>query len=195
VAEFVEALSAFGDVGVIPLLDAANSMGARDLRILPQTGDASWGMPLTAEWGRVGSPVRAGFVLGANLAADADEDLRDALGNLELLVVSDIAMTDTARLADVVLPAASFAEKDGTFTNIERRIQRLTPTVPSPGMARADWEIFVDLSQYFDRPLDFTRPQEIWQDIGNAVERYAGITYGDIGLNGTRPEARALQPA
>jgi predicted molibdopterin-dependent oxidoreductase YjgC len=104
-------------------------------------------------------------------------------------------MTDTARLADVILPAASFAEKTGTFTNSERRVQRLFETVPSPGMARAEWQIFVDLSQYFEHPLDFVRPDDIWDDIRAAVARYGDIGYTDIGLTGARPRGLALQPA
>lgn len=196
IAAFVDVLGQGGEVGTIPMLDDCNSMGARDLDILPAiSGGVNWGPPLTAELARITSPVRAAFVLGSNLAAEYDDPAaREGLENLDLLVVSELTMTDTAKLADVILPAASFAEKIGTFTNTERRVQRLTETVPSPGIARADWEIFVDLSQFFDRPLDYTGPEEIWEDIRHAVGKYNGITYIDMGLSGARPEAAALQP-
>jgi predicted molibdopterin-dependent oxidoreductase YjgC len=112
---------------------------------------------------------------------------------LDLLVVSELMLTDTARLADVVLPAASFAEKSGTFTNTERRIQRIAEAVPSPGIARADWETLVDLSQYFDRPLGFASVEDIWDDIRRSLPRYASVSYEDLGLRGVRPAAGSLQ--
>ena len=98
-------------------------------------------------------------------------------------------MTETARQADVILPAASFAEKTGTFTSSERRIQMVQETVPSPGVARSDWEILVDLSQYLGRPLDFALPRDIWEAIRSAVPAYSAVLYGDVGGRGTRPES------
>jgi predicted molibdopterin-dependent oxidoreductase YjgC len=103
-----------------------------------------------------------------------------------------LMLTDSAKCADVILPAASFAEKIGTFTNTERRIQKLNVTVPTPGIARSDWEILVDLSQYFDRPLEYTLPDDIWNDIRTSVDKYAGVTYADLGLAGARPSALQL---
>jgi predicted molibdopterin-dependent oxidoreductase YjgC len=99
-------------------------------------------------------------------------------------------MTETAQLADVVLPVASFAEKFGTFTNTERRIQMITQCVPPPGIARSDWEILVDLSQSFEHPLDYFSPEQIWEDIREHVPAYAGLSYMDIGPGGVRPEAQ-----
>lgn len=196
VAALVDVLGQAGEVGTVPLLDHANSMGARDLRLMPALpGGIAWGPPVPSDLARITSPVRAAFILGANVAAEIDDaTVLEALRALDLLVVTELTMTDTARLAHVVLPAASFAEKAGTFTNSERRVQRLTETVPSPGIARADWEIFVDLSQYFDRPLMFSRPEEVWNDIQENIPAYGGLTYTDIGLRGTRPVARQPQP-
>jgi predicted molibdopterin-dependent oxidoreductase YjgC len=196
VASFVDVIGEGAEVGTIPLLDDCNSMGARDLGLLPAiSGGVRWGPPLTAEFSRFASPIKAAFVLGSNLAADLEDSASlEGLENLDLLVVTELTMTDTAKLADVILPAASFAEKTGTFTNTERRVQRLTETVPSPGIARADWEIFVDLSQYFDNPLGFSRSEEIWDDIRRSVDAYADITYIDMGLSGARPESATLQP-
>jgi predicted molibdopterin-dependent oxidoreductase YjgC len=109
------------------------------------------------------------------------------LQQLDLLVVNELFMTETARLADVVLPAASFAEKIGTFTSSERRVQLIRDVVPSPGIARADWEILVDLSQYMPRPLDYALPQQIWEGIRESVPAYAPVAFGDIAAQGVRP--------
>jgi predicted molibdopterin-dependent oxidoreductase YjgC len=138
--------------------------------------------------------VRAAFVLGSNLVkGEPGLGLAEKLRGLDLLVVHELFLTDTARLADVILPAASFAEKLGTFTNTERRVQAITETVPAPGIARADWEILVDLSQYLERPLSYTLPGEIWAEIAAEVPAYRGLSLSEIGGTGARP--RALQPA
>ncbi len=195
VATFVEALQSIGSVGTLPLLDDCNSMGARDLGILPDGVDgASWGMPFVQRLSAPDSPIRAALILGSNLARDEpDPGFAARLRDLDLLVVHELFLTDTARLADVILPAASFAEKTGTFTNTERRVQVITETVPSPGIARADWEILVDLSQYFDQPLSYTLPQQIWDEIAGRVAAYRGLSLSKIGPTGARPHA--LQPA
>ena len=87
------------------------------------------------------------------------------------------------------MPAASFAEKIGTFTNTERRVQAITATVPAPGIARADWEILVDLSQYFEHALSYTVPQQIWAEIADTVPAYRGLSLSEIGPTGARPRA------
>jgi predicted molibdopterin-dependent oxidoreductase YjgC len=159
-------------------------MGARDLGILP---DDAWGTSVADRLLGPDSQVRAAFLLGADVAASGDEIVARRLNQLHLLVVSELFMTETARLADVVLPAASFAEKVGTFTNSERRVQMIRETVPSPGLARADWEALVDLSQYFPRPLDYALPQDVWDGVRATVPAYANISYADIGSSGVRP--------
>jgi NADH-quinone oxidoreductase subunit G len=195
VASFVDVLKTIGRVGTLPLLDDCNSMGARDLDILPAANDGtSWGVPFLEQLNAPGSPVRAAFLLGPNLLRDEPAcELAARFRALDLLVVHELFLTDTAKLADVILPAASFAEKSGTFTNSERRVQVITETVPAPGIARADWEILVDLSQYFDRPLTYTLPQQIWGEIADEVPAYRGLSRSEIGPTGARP--RALQPA
>jgi len=191
-ADLVEALGASGQpVGSIPMLADCNSMGARDLRIVPAGEDGSpWGPPAVADLLAPESQVRAAFLLGVNLARDftGEAQLRRLRG-LDLLVVHELMMTETARFADVVLPAASFAEKTGTFTNTEGRVQALSVAVPSPGIARADWEILVDLSQHLNNPLDYATPEEVWEDIRRSVDRYGGVTYRDLGPRGVLPSS------
>jgi predicted molibdopterin-dependent oxidoreductase YjgC len=190
VADLVEAMArAAGSAGVIPLLDECNSMGARDLGLYP--GNAPHGVSLADALSRGDSGIRALLSLGVDLARDVPGAV-GALQALDLLVVTDLMMTETARLAHVVLPAASFAEKTGTLTNTERRVQLLQPAVPRPGIARSEWEVLVDLSQAFDQPLGYAFADQVWDDIQSATPTYSGLRYPDIGPRGTRP--RVLQP-
>lgn len=185
VSDLVDALGERATVGLLPLLDAANSLGARDLGVLPRSG---WDSSAVDALLGPDSQVRAAFLLGANPVRDfpAPETNR-RLEQLDLLVVNELFVTETARLADAVLPAASFAEKMGTFTNSERRVQLLRNVVPTPGVARADWEILVDLSQYTDRPMDYALPQEVWEDIRREVPAYSALSLDDIAPQGLRP--------
>ncbi|HZU13149.1 MAG TPA: NADH-quinone oxidoreductase subunit NuoG [Chloroflexota bacterium] len=191
--DFVEALRARAAVGTLPLLDAANSMGARDLDILPPDG---WSSSVIDALLGPDSQVRAAILAGADLAAGAGEETLRRLNQLDLLVVQELFMTETARLADVVLPAASFAEQIGTFTNSERRVQRLHEAVPAPGVARADWEILVDLSQHFDNALPYAGARQIWDDIRRTVPAYAPVAFDSIGPRGVRiEETQVLESA
>jgi predicted molibdopterin-dependent oxidoreductase YjgC len=93
------------------------------------------------------------------------------------MVVQDIFLTDTARLADVVLPAASFAESEGTFANSERRVQRVRPAIKSPGEARRDVDILIDLFERMGVPQSATTPEEVWDEFRQLAPIFTGITY------------------
>ena len=123
--------------------------------------------------------VKAMYIMGENpVLSDPNADhLEEALRKLDFLVVQDIFMTETARLADVVLPAASFAEKDGTFTNTERRVQRVRKALNPPGNAMADWEIIRDLAARMGHPMPYRSPEEIFVEMATLVPSYAGISY------------------
>lgn len=191
VDELIQALGPVG--GTLPLLDEANSMGARDLGVLPANG---WAGSAEETLLSADSQVRAAFLAGANPAQGDNEQIVRRLSRLDLLVVQELFMTETARLADVILPAASFAEQVGTFTNSERRVQRLHESVPAPGVARADWEILVDLSQYFAEPLPFSDARQVWDDIRRSVPAYAPIAFDAIGPRGVRiVESQVLESA
>jgi len=123
--------------------------------------------------------LKALYVMGENpLISDPDlTHVEHALGNLEFLVVQDIFLTETAELADVVLPAASFAEKDGTYTNTERRVQLARKAIDPPGKARADWEIIADLLARLGLRADYPDTASVMREINALTPSYAGITY------------------
>jgi len=103
-----------------------------------------------------------------------------ALDSVEFLVVSDIFLTETAEKADVVLPAASFAEKNGTFTNTERRVILVRKALDAPGDARSDWEIICDLSSALGYPMSYSSASEIMDEIAELTPIYGGIHHDRI---------------
>ena len=102
---------------------------------------------------------------------------REALCRLDFLVVQDLFLTETAQMADVVLPAASFAEKDGTFTNTERRIQRVRRALDPPGESRADWEILAGIASRLGYPMHYDSPAEIMEEAAAVTPIYGGIRF------------------
>jgi len=126
--------------------------------------------------------LKAMYIMGEDPAlTDADANhVRKALDSLDFLVCQNLFMTETAKYADVFLPAACYAEKDGTFTNTERRVQRVRKAVEPPGQCRPDWEIICDLSRRLGHPMDFDSPEEVFEEIRTLVPQYAGITYERI---------------
>ncbi|MCC6347822.1 MAG: molybdopterin-dependent oxidoreductase, partial [Nitrospirales bacterium] len=125
------------------------------------------------------------FILGED-PAQTDPDLhhvRKALESVEFLVVQDIFPTETTRFADVILPGASFAEKDGTFTNGERRVQRVRKAIePLAGMA--EWQVISRLSTLMGYPMHYAHPSEIMEEIASLVPIYGGISYGRLEQGG-----------
>jgi formate dehydrogenase major subunit/formate dehydrogenase alpha subunit len=127
------------------------------------------------------------FIMGENpLLSDPDQGhARSALERLEFLVVQDIFLTETARLADVVLPAACYAEKDGTFTNTERRVQRVRKAIEPPGKARADWLILCTLAEAAGYGgMRYAGPAEVMAEIACLTPSYGGITYDRLDAHG-----------
>jgi len=129
-----------------------------------------------------GKGVRGMYIMGENpVLSDPDGDhVVHALESLDFLVVQDIFLTETAALADVVLPAASFAEKDGTFTNSERRVQRVRKAIEPVGEARADWEIIAAVSTAMGYPMQYCSAGEIFDEIASVTPSYAGISYARL---------------
>ncbi|MCK4535220.1 MAG: molybdopterin-dependent oxidoreductase, partial [Syntrophobacterales bacterium] len=122
------------------------------------------------------------YIMGENpMISDPDlTHVEASLKNLDILVVQDIFLTETAQLADVVLPSACFAEKDGTFSNTERRVQRIRKAVEAPGEAKADWQIISELATKMNYTMDYSSAEEIMDEINGLTPSYAGITYERI---------------
>ena len=123
--------------------------------------------------------VKAMYIVGENpVLSDANANhVTHSLQSLDFLVVQDIFLTETAMLADVVLPAASFAEKNGTFTNTERRIQMVRKAVEPPGQSRTDLEIIVDLAGRLGYPMHYADPEDVMREISALTRIYHGVTY------------------
>jgi predicted molibdopterin-dependent oxidoreductase YjgC len=124
--------------------------------------------------------IKALYLVGENPAlSDPDiQHVQKALARLEFLVVQDIFLSETAKLAHVVLPAASFAEKDGTFTNTERRVQRIRETVQPIGDSKPDWWIISQLVQRLGvKGFDYVHPSTIMEEISALTPSYGGISY------------------
>lgn len=124
--------------------------------------------------------LKAAFVMGENpLLSDPDiNHTREAFKRLEFLVVQDMFLTETAQLAHVVLPAASFAEKDGTFTNTERRVQRIRKAVEPVGNSKPDWWIICEIAKRMGAyGFDFSHPSEVMDEIARLTPSYGGINY------------------
>jgi formate dehydrogenase alpha subunit len=151
----------------------------------------AWGVPLPSNrGGRITDFVEkaAEGVLKAFYCFGEDPARSEAnttkvlkgLGKLEFIVCQDIFMTETAKLANVVLPATCFAEKDGTFTNTERRVQRVRQAVAPPGKARADWQIICEVSAGMGFPMTYRHPGEIWDEMAALTPTLSGISYARI---------------
>ncbi len=123
--------------------------------------------------------VKAVYIFGENpLRSDPDVNhVTHCLEHVEFLVVQDIFLTETAQIADVVLPGATFAEKDGTFTSAERRIQRIRKAVEPVGQSKPDWRILMELMQAMGYDKEYTHPHEIFDEMSQLTPTYKGITY------------------
>ena len=119
------------------------------------------------------------YIMGENpMISDPDQNhIKKALKKLDFLLVQDIFLTETAEFADVVLPAASFAEKDGTFTNTERRIQRINKAIDPIGDSKADWQILMEISTLLGYEEYYADPSEIMDEIAACTPSYGGISY------------------
>ena len=198
--------------GIYPMRPGANEQGAWDVGCVPdrlpgyrRVSDLNDRQEVEAIWdttipetpglrlaeiieGSKDGRVKAAFIIGDsfNFSNGKLGDGLAALDNLEFLVVCDSFMTATAQMADVVLPRATFAEKDGTFTNLERRIQRLKPGKNLPeGGARPEWQVIQDVAHKMGAPgFLLTSPSETMDEIARVAPIYAGISYRSLANQG-----------
>jgi formate dehydrogenase alpha subunit len=196
--------------GVNPLRGQNNVQGACDMGALPNVypgyqsvEDAlirlnfqqAWGVELPDSKGLTvvemmhaveHDEIKALYIMGENPAL-SDPNLnrtRKAIEKVDFLVVQDIFLTETAEYADVVLPSACFAEKDGTFTNTERRVQRVRKAVAAPGQARNDWEILCALAGRMGYPMAYESAAQIMEEIASLTPIYRGISFDRIETTG-----------
>jgi len=138
--------------GLIALLPGGNSRGALDMGVRPDAGptgtvSATAGLSARDMWAAAAEGRLRGMYIAGMNPAKSSPAIAEALAQLEFLVVQDLFLTETAQLADVVLPAAAFAEREGTFTNAERRVQRFRQARQPEGDAPPDWLVFQDLAR------------------------------------------------
>jgi formate dehydrogenase alpha subunit len=126
--------------------------------------------------------IKAMYVMGENpLITDPNlNHTQEAFEKLEFLVVQDIFLTETAQLAHVVLPAACFAEKDGTFANTDRRVLRVRKALEAPGECREDWKFIVDISARMGYPMEYENSAQIMDEIASVTPSYAGISHARL---------------
>ena len=197
--------------GVNPLRGQNNVQGACDMGALPNvyTGyqpvvDLAIRDRMEKAWGVEKLPEKPGitvtemmenahegkmkvlYIIGENpMISDPDlNHAKKSLENLDFLVVQDIFLTETAQMADVVLPAASFAEKEGTFVNTERKVQLIRKAVEPPGDAKEDWRIIADLSGRMGYPMNYGSAKDIMEEIAGVTPSYCGINYGRLKSDG-----------
>ncbi len=182
--------------GVGPLFEDANSLGARDMGVLPDTLP---GYQPVKEVGKsyaemLSNPqIKALLIMGANPARHLTGEKLPS--TLEFTVVQDILLTETAQQADVVLPAVTFAEKEGSMTNVDHHIQAIRRALrPLPG-ARADWEILVELASHFGQQWNYDSPRDILAEIASSNPFYTGLTWEDLGAQGVRTQEQEVARA
>ena len=196
--------------GLHPLRGQNNVQGASDAGLIPMVYpdyqsvsdpavrakfEQAWGVELDPEPGltvveimaaALEGKIRGMYMMGENpfLSDPNVNKVRKALANLEFLVVQDIFLTETAEFADVILPATSFFEKRGTYTNTDRRVQVGREAIRPPGGAREDWQITCALAARMGYPMSYGSPEEVFAEFTALAPSYAGLTYPILGREG-----------
>lgn len=192
-------------VGVNPLRGQNNVQGSCDMGSFPHElpgyrhisdttvraeFEAAWGVPLDPEPGlripnmfdaAIAGSFKGLYCQGEDIAqSDPNtQHVSHALESMECIVVQDIFLNETAKFAHVLLPGSSFLEKDGTFTNAERRISRVRQVMP-PMAGLADWEVTVKLANALGYPMHYTHPEQVMQEIAALTPSFAGVSYEKI---------------
>lgn len=197
-------------VGVNPLRGQNNVQGSCDMGSFPHElpgyqhvaddaargrFEADWGVPIDNEPGlripnmfdaAIEGSFKALYVQGEDIAqSDPNtQHVEAALTSLECLIVQDIFLNETAKFAHVLLPGSSFLEKDGTFTNAERRINRVRKVMEPLG-GKADWEVTLELSRAMGYPMNYAHPAEIMDEIARLTPSFAGVNYAKLDEQGS----------
>ena len=192
--------------GLHPLRGQNNVQGASDAGLIPMVYpdyqgvedqatrgrfEEAWGVPLDPKPGltvveiitaALSGKIRGMYMMGENpfLSDPNINKVRKALAALDFLCVQDIFLTETAEFADVILPATSFFEKTGTYTNTDRRVQIGRKAIDPPGQARVDWEIVCEIARRMGYPMGYGGPEEIFREFVELAPSYAGLTYRNL---------------
>ena len=193
--------------GLHPLRGQNNVQGASDAGLIPMVYpdyqpvddpeirakfEAAWHCSLSPDPGltvveithaALEGGIRGMYIMGENpfLSDPNVNKVRQALSNLDFLVVQDIFLTETAEFADVILPASAFVEKLGTYTNTDRRVQLGRPALALPGSARLDWEIIQDISNRVGYPMNYTSAEQIFDEFAGLTSSYATLRHDNLG--------------
>jgi formate dehydrogenase major subunit len=193
--------------GLHPLRGQNNVQGASDAGLIPMVypdyqpvGDpavrakfeTAWDCELSPDPGltvveithaALDGDIRGMYIMGENpfLSDPNVNKVRAALANLDFLVVQDIFLTETAEFADVILPASSYLEKQGTYTNTDRRVQLGRPAVDLPGGARLDWKIIQEVSTRIGYPMNYDSTEEIFDEFAGLTSSYATLHHDNLG--------------
>jgi formate dehydrogenase major subunit len=196
--------------GLHPLRGQNNVQGASDAGLIPMVYpdyqpvanaanrrkfEQAWGVSLDPQpgltvveitHGALHGDIRGMYIMGENpfLSDPNTNKVRQALANLEFLAVQDIFLTETAEFADVVLPASSYFEKTGTYTNTDRRVQLGRKAVDSPGEAREDWRILCEVARRMGYAMDYASTAEVFAEFTGLTQGYAGLTHENLGATG-----------
>jgi len=196
--------------GFSPLRGQNNVQGSCDMGALPnvfpgylavsnaqvrETFENAWGvklsdkpgLTLTEMFGAIQSGrLKAMYIMGENPTMSEPDvnHAKTALSKLDFLVVQDLFLTGTAEYADVILPATSFAEKDGTFTNTERRVQTVRKAIEPPGQAKVDWVITCEIAQRLGYPMHYESSAKIMEEIAQLTPIYGGIRHQRLNNGG-----------
>ena len=197
--------------GLHPLRGQNNVQGASDMGLIPMfypdykkaddpdvkaRFEQAWGVgDLDPKRGLtvteiIGSALKGGvrgmYMMGENpfLSDPNINKVRKALAALDFLVVQDIFLTETAEFADVILPASSYLEKDGTYTNTDRRVQLGRKVLDPPGQARVDWEVVQDIANRIGLDWHYTSAREVFEEIVSVMASYTNLSYDNLGLSG-----------
>ena len=152
--------------------------------------EKSWGMPLSPTPGlnlnemmkEAGKKIRGFFVMGEDIVLSEPNvlHLEEALNQIDFMVIQEPFLNETARFADVIFPSAVFAEKEGVFTNSERRVQRVRKAVEPPGQALADWDILTRLAKHCGADWNYENPAQIYDELAKDAPNFSGISHERI---------------
>jgi len=199
-----------GSVSIYPPREHCNSQGVNDMGCTPEflpgyqsTKDTAVLKKFADEWGTcslsdadlagdllqncINGTVKFLYIAGEDPVQSyyKPQLVKEALRTVPFLVVTDVFMTDTARMADLILPSSTFAEKEGSYTNMSRHVQRVAPAVIPQGLSKPDFDILIELAEALGKPFKNTDNASVQQEIANVTPSYKGVFPGDKSVQWT----------